>query len=222
MENTKIRVLIVDDHPMVRQRLALMIRSEASLEWMGEAGNGVEAVDACAHLSPAPNVVLMDFMMPEMDGVTATSAILSRNPKIKVVMLTSYHDSDVVQRALQVGAVGYLLKTASAEDLVDAIRSAFIGKRVPRFEAATTLIKVSPSQHMQHSEPVGSKLTEREREILLLMAQGMSNSAIAARLFVTVPTVKFHATHILGKLSAGSRTEAVLVAIKHRLVPIPN
>ena len=208
---TPIRVFVADDHPMIRQGLAAMIQAERSLKWVGEATNGTEAISFCATV--VPDVVLMDLMMPDIDGVAATQAIVARAPNTRVLILTSYHEPEVGQRAVQAGAAGYLVKTASADELIRAIHVAHSGKRVLASEATEALIQAS------QSDPMRDSLTEREREILALLAKGLSNAEIAAKLFVTVPTVKYHVTNILSKLQVDSRTEAVLVAMKHRLVP---
>jgi NarL family two-component system response regulator LiaR len=214
MQQTVIRVLIVDDHPMIRQGLSYMVRQEPALLLVGEASDGAEALMIAQQVRP--DVVLMDFKLPKIDGIVATREILKSNPKARIIMLTSFYEPDVVNEALQAGTVGYLLKTASAGDLVHAIREAHLGRRVLAEEATNALIQAAQSTQ------VGASLTEREREILALIAQGLSNNAISAKLFITVPTVKFHTTNILSKLGVESRTEAVLVAIKHRLVPMPE
>jgi two-component system, NarL family, response regulator LiaR len=206
----KVRVLIVDDHPTVRRGLASFINTMEGYECIGEAANGVEAVRMAEEFKP--DVVLMDLVMPEMDGATATQAIRKQNPSIRVLVLTSFHEQHLVQNAIKAGAVGYLLKTAAVEELTTAIRMAYDGQTVLSPEATQALVRAS------RASTVGDNLTDREHEILQLLAQGMSNSEIAAKLYVTIPTVKFHVTNILSKLQVGSRTEAVLLAIKYKLV----
>jgi len=213
MNNEKIRVFIVDDHPMIRTGLAAMIEAESDLQFAGEASTGRDAV----RLIPdaAPDVVLMDLVMPQMDGVAATAALRKQMPATKFVILTSLVDPSEVERAIGAGANGYLLKNASAHDLVSVIRAVHSGRRTLAPEVTDALIA-----RRQQRVP-GADLTQRERELLLLMTRGMNNQEIAAELAIAVPTVKFHITNILGKLEADNRTEAVLTAIKHRIVPAP-
>lgn len=213
MKIDKIRIFIVDDHPMIRTGLAAMIEAEDDLQFVGEAATGVDAVRRIP--AAAPDVVLMDLVMPQMDGIAATAALRKVLPNTRFVILTSLVDAGEVERAIEAGADGYLLKNASAHDLVAVIRAAHAGRRTLAPEVTDALIA-----HRQHRAP-GSDLTQRERELLALMTLGMNNQEIATRLTIAVPTVKFHITNILGKLAANNRTEAVLIAIKHRLVPAP-
>jgi two-component system, NarL family, response regulator LiaR len=205
-----ISVLIVDDHPTVRRGLASFINTMEGYSCVGEASNGGEAVRVAAELKP--DIVLMDLVMPEMDGATATQQILQNVQGVRVLVLTSFHEQHLVQNALKAGAVGYILKTASVDELTTAIRMAYKGETVLSPEATQALVRAS------RASSIGDNLTEREREILQLLAQGLSNSEIAGKLFVTVPTVKFHVTNVLSKLQVGSRTEAVLLALKYKLV----
>ncbi|GIV84036.1 MAG: DNA-binding response regulator [Candidatus Roseilinea sp.] len=206
-----IRVLIVDDHPMVRSGLKALLSAYDDLELAGEASNGAEAVRMCARLKP--DVVLMDLVMPEMDGATATQIIREQNPNVQVVVLTSFKEDELVQGALRAGAIGYLLKNVSADELASAIRAAHAGRPTLAPEATQALI------HATTQPPaVGSDLTEREREVLALMVQGLSNQDIASRLYVSQSTVKFHVSSILSKLYVSNRTEAVALAVKQKLV----
>jgi two-component system, NarL family, response regulator LiaR len=205
-----ISVMIVDDHPTVRRGLASFINTMEGYACNGEASNGAEAVRLAAELKP--DIVLMDLVMPEMDGATATQQIRQQLPEVRVLVLTSFHEQHLVQSALKAGAVGYILKTAAVDELTAAIRSAYDGQTVLSPEATQALVRAS------RANTIGDNLTEREREILQLLAQGLSNSEIAGKLFVTVPTVKFHVTNVLSKLQVGSRTEAVLLALKYKLV----
>lgn len=213
MNNEKIRVFIVDDHPMIRTGLAAMIEAESDLQFAGEAATGRDAVRLIPDASP--DVVLMDLVMPQMDGVAATAALRKQMPGTKFVILTSLVEPSEVERAIEAGANGYLLKNASAHDLVSVIRAVHSGRRTLAPEVTDALIA-----RRQQRVP-GADLTQRERELLLLMTRGMNNQEIAAELAIAVPTVKFHITNILGKLEADNRTEAVLTAIKHRIVPSP-
>lgn len=210
--NKPIRVLLVDDHAVVRSGLAAFMMIFDDLEFVGEAGDGREAIQKCEELKP--DVVLMDLIMPEMDGASATQVIRSRWPDTQVVVLTSFKEDDLVQGALRAGAIGYLLKNASAEDLAGAIRSATAGRATLAPEAAQALIHVNRANYQASS----FDLTDREKEVLALMTEGLNNLEIADRLVVSRSTVKFHVSSVLSKLGASTRTEAVAVALKNRLI----
>lgn len=206
-----IRVMIVDDHAVVRSGLSAFLLAHDDLELVGEASNGQEAVRYCEHWQP--DVVLMDLLMPEMDGIAATRAIRERFPRVQVVALTSFREDRMVQDALQAGAVGYLLKNVSARELAEAIRSAAMGRPTLAAEATQALIRAA-----RQGPTVGHDLTAREKEVLALMSRGLNNSEIAAKLVVSRSTVKFHVSSILSKLGAAGRTEAVSLALKNNLV----
>jgi NarL family two-component system response regulator LiaR len=210
----RIRIVLVDDHAVVRSGLAAFLMAYDDLELVGEASDGSEAVALCARVQP--DVVLMDLVMPEMDGATATRLIRERYPQIKVIALTSFKEDDLVQGVLAAGAIGYLLKNVSTDDLAGAIRSAHAGRPTLAPEAAQALIQNAARK--QDSEP-GYDLTDREREVLRLMVEGLNNSAIAEKLFVSRSTIKFHVSNILSKLHVSSRTEAVAYALQQDLVP---
>jgi len=210
-EERPIRVLLVDDHRMVREGLGVFLQVSDDLELAGEAEDGAEAVEQCARLQP--DVVLMDLKMPRMDGATATRLITERFPGIRVVALTSFQEEGLVESALQAGAISYLLKNVSAEALGEAIRSAAAGRPTLAPEAAQDLVRSAT----KGPQP-GSDLTPREREVLGLMVHGMSNKEIAQALVVSQSTAKFHVSRILAKLGASGRTEAVTIALQHRLV----
>ncbi|MEX8494865.1 response regulator [Sphaerotilus sp.] len=207
----RVSVFIVDDHPMIRAGLVGMIAGESDFLCVGEAGHGADAVRMIPTLQP--DIVLMDLLMPQMDGIEAIRQLRPLAPQTRFLILTSLTEPGEVQRALAAGAVGYLTKTASAHELVNTIRAAFSGRRVLSPEATEALISVS-----QHAAP-GADLTQRERELLALMARGLSNQDISDQLHIALPTVKFHITNILSKLGVSNRTEAVLVALRHKLVP---
>jgi NarL family two-component system response regulator LiaR len=206
-----IRVMIVDDHAVVRGGLKFFLLGFDDLELAGEAEDGEEALRLCDQLHP--DVILMDMMMPGIDGATATQAIRQRYPKVQVIALTSFKEQDLVQRALQAGAIGYLLKDVQALELAEAIRAAHAGRPTLAPEATQALIQAAT----QPPQP-GHDLTEREREVLALLVKGLSNNEIAERLVVSISTVKYHVSGILSKLGAANRAEAVAMALQHRLV----
>jgi len=208
-ESQAIRVLIVDDHPMVRSGLQDFILAYDWMEVVGEAKNGVEAVDFCtAH---EVDVVLMDMVMPLMDGSEATRRILALGKPIKIVILTSFHEQDQVQQALRAGATSYLLKNVSAGELASAIQAAHGGFSILALEATQALMK-------NNRQSLGFDLTEREQEILALLVKGSSNREISAQLSISLATVKFHLTSIFTKLGAKNRVEAAIIAVEHDLV----
>jgi two-component system, NarL family, response regulator LiaR len=206
-----IRVMIVDDHTMVREGLATFLKVFDDLELAGEAADGDTAIDLCAQI--LPDVVLMDLVMPDMDGVTATRLIREQFPHVQVIALTSYKDEKLVQNALRAGAIAYLLKDISADELAKAIRSAHTGRSTLSPEAAQVLVHAT----IQPTEPAYN-LTEREQDVLALMVEGLNNTQIAKRLYVSPSTVKSHVSSVLSKLGVASRTEAVALAIRHQLV----
>jgi two-component system, NarL family, response regulator LiaR len=209
--NQPIRVLLVDDHTMVRRGLATFLMVFDDLELAGEAGNGESAIQLCGQVMP--DVVLMDIMMPGMDGVAATRAIRQQFPQVQVIALTSFKEEAMIQGVLQAGAIGYLLKDVSAEELAQAIRAAHIGRATLSPEVTQTLV------HAASQPPVpGADLTAREREVLALLVNGSSNNEIAEKLVVSPSTIKSHVSTILSKLNVSSRTEAVALAIRHQIV----
>jgi NarL family two-component system response regulator LiaR len=206
-----IHVLIVDDHAMVRRWLAAFLKAKPDLQLVGEASNGGEAISLCERLQP--DVVLMDLMMPGMGGASATQVIVNRWPAVRVIALTSFGDKELVREALAAGALSYLLKNVSAEDLAEAIRSASSGRSTLAAEAVQALIQ---------PEPVASacevNLTPREREVLALMVKGLTNPEIAERLVVSRSTAKAHVSNVLSKLGVSNRAEAVALAVQNKLV----
>jgi NarL family two-component system response regulator LiaR len=206
-----IRILLVDDHAVVRSGLGAVLMSFDDMSLAGEAANGEEAVRLCQQLRP--DVILMDLMMPVMDGVTATRTIHESYPDVRIIALTSFNEQELIEGALKAGAMSYLLKTVSAAELVSAIRGAMAGKASLSPEAAQSLM-----QSLKKPKSEAEELTGREREILSLMVEGLPNQEIAARLVVSPSTIKFHVSNILSKLGVTSRTEAVALALKHKLV----
>jgi NarL family two-component system response regulator LiaR len=212
-EPPKIRVAIVDDHAVVRGGLRLFLLAFDDLELVGEASNGKKALALCEQAQP--DVVLMDLVMPEMNGIEATKAIRARYPNIQVVALTSFPEEELVRGALDAGSVGYLLKNASAGDLSAAIRAAHAGQATLAPEATEALIH---GQQMVEPLNLVNDLTPREREVLSLMVEGISNAKIAEKLVISHSTVKFHVSNILSKLGVSSRAEAIALTLKKRRI----
>jgi NarL family two-component system response regulator LiaR len=209
--STRIRVLVVDDHTMVRRGLATFLKVFDDLEMAGEAASGQEAIQLCTELQP--DVVLMDMVMPDMDGAATTRLIRKQSPQIQVLALTSFKEEILVKSALQAGAIGYLLKDVSADELAQAIRAAHAGRSTLSPEAAQALVHAT-------SQPAGPgiSLTDRELEVLSRMVEGLNNTQIAALLNISPSTVKSHVSNILAKLGVASRTEAVTLALRNQLV----
>jgi len=206
-----IRVMLVDDHAVVRSGLAAFLLAFDDLELVGEAADGEEALRKCREVRP--DVVLMDLVMPGLDGTAAARAIRQEFPETQIVALTSFKNEEFVTSALEAGAIGYLLKNVSAEELAQAIRSARAGRPALSPEATHVLI-----QSTRKTSPPGYELTAREMEVLGLMVEGLSNPQISERLGVTRSTVKFHVSNILSKLRVSGRVEAVALALQHDLV----
>lgn len=206
-----IRVMIVDDHKVVRSGLSAFLMAYDDLELVAEADSGEKALALCNKYHP--DVILMDLVMPKMNGAEATEAILKHDPAAKVIALTSFKEKALVESALQAGAIGYLLKNVDADDLAHAIRQAFAGQPTLAPEAAQILIQASRNSHKP-----GIDLTDREKEVLGLLVSGLTNPEIADRLVVSKSTVKFHVSSILSKLQVSSRTEAVAKALQENLL----
>ena len=206
-----IRVLLVDDHAMVRRGLATFLQVFDDLNLAGEASNGDEALQLCAEL--APDVVLMDMLMPSMDGAEATRRIREQFPAVQVLVLSSFKEDQMIQNALKAGAIGYLLKDVSADTLAQAIRAAYAGRATLAPEAVQAMVSAA-----SQPKKTDFKLTARELDVLTLVVQGLNNTQIATALFVSPATIKSHVSHILHKLSTSSRTEAAAIAVRQRLV----
>ncbi|MCC7207988.1 MAG: response regulator transcription factor [Anaerolineae bacterium] len=207
----KIKVLIIDDHYMVRRGLIALLENFDDFIVVGDVGDARIGVEMCNQ--HRPDVVLMDIVMPGMDGVSATRAIRSSCPETQVVALTSFHDEERVQEALKAGAIGYLMKNVSVDELANAVRRAHQGQPTLAPEAAQALISATV-----RPPALGHDLTEREREVLSLMVEGLNNREIAERLVISNSTVKNHVSNILDKLRTSSRTQAVAMAVEHRII----
>jgi NarL family two-component system response regulator LiaR len=209
-----IRVMIVDDHGMVRRGLGTILKVRADLELVGEASSGAEALSLCQESQP--DVILMDLVMPEMGGAEATRLIREQCPDVQVIALTSFQEKELVREALQAGAIGYLLKNVSSEDLAAAIREAHAGRSTLAPEAIQALIQFETPRTIQAADLAKSYgLTPREREVLALMVEGLNNPEIAERLVVSRSTAKAHVSNILSKLGVSNRAEAIALALQH-------
>jgi NarL family two-component system response regulator LiaR len=210
-DDSTIRVITVDDHEILRSGIAFSLQAHKDLELVGQAESGEQALKLIQKTKP--DVALMDMQMSGMDGVETTQAIRAKYPQVKVLALTSFYDKDLVQRALQAGAVGYLIKGISAKELADTIRSAYGGKTILSHEASQVLIQ--PNEQPANA---GFELTDRELEVLPLLANGMSNAEIAQQLTISPSTAKHHVRSILSKLGAANRAEAVSIALQNDLI----
>lgn len=207
-----IRVLLADDHEMVRIGVSAYLQAQPDMEVVAEAENGQQAVDKA--LETRPDIILMDMVMPIMTGAEATAEIIKQWPDAKIMVVTSFLDDDKVYPALEAGAISYILKTTNAKSIAEAIRKTCNGTSVLEPEVTTKMMqRMRQPEHALHED-----LTERESEVLLLMARGMTNQEIADELFIALKTVKTHVSNILSKLEVQDRTQAVVYAFSHHLV----
>lgn len=210
-DSDTIKVLIVDDHPMIRKGLSAFLDVIPSLEEIGVASNGAEAIHFCEQHSP--DVILMDLVMPDVNGIEAIQRIKARQPGIKIIAMTSFQEEDLVRQAFEAGAISYLMKDVSLEDLEAAIRAAYKGTSTLSPEAARILIQQTSAK----TEP-DFALTARELEVLALIVEGLSNREIADRLVISRATVSVHVSNILAKLGISNRVEATTLALRYKLV----
>jgi NarL family two-component system response regulator LiaR len=212
-EAPKIRIVLVDDHDMVRSGLEIMLEVYDDLELVGNASRGEDAIRLVSEVRP--DVVLMDLIMPEMSGVEATQKLREICPETRIIALTSFKEKDLVQEALKAGAIGYLLKNVSIQELADAIRAAHAGRSTLAPEATRVLIEAATQPLMP-----GHDLTEREREVLKLIVEGLNNREIAMHLMISRSTVKNHVSSVLSKLGVNSRTAAATLAVQNNLFEV--
>jgi len=210
-----IRILIVDDHHVVRRGLVFFLRTQKDLEIIGEAANGREAIEQAQLLKP--DIILMDLIMPEMDGIQATKIIKEKQPEIKIMMLTSFSDQDHVIPALEAGASGFQLKDIQPDELVTSIKKIISGENQLHPKATSHLL-ANLSNKSKQEKNLLEELTKRELDVLKEIAKGKSNKEIAAALFITEKTVKTHVSNLLAKLELADRTQAALYAVKNQLV----
>jgi NarL family two-component system response regulator LiaR len=206
-----IKVMVVDDHLMVRDGLKMFLSLYDDLEIVAEAGDGQQAIDTCQKIQP--DVILMDVVMPNVDGPTATAAIKRGCPSVQVIALSTFSEQELVKRAIEAGAIGYLLKDVHADKLAQAVRDAHRGRSTLAAGAAQSLIQATTK-----ATPIGPDLTPREREVLALLVDGKTNRQIAEQLTISPATARLHVSNILSKLNAANRTEAATLALQHNLL----
>jgi two-component system, NarL family, response regulator LiaR len=214
-EKNKIKVMVVDDHPLVRHGIKTVFEAYDDIILVAEAENGKEAIEMYGkHM---PDIVLMDMMMPVIDGAEATSQLINRWPDAKIIALTSFNDNDLIKNSLKAGAVSYLLKDVSGAKLVKTIKDIYKGQ----FSLSSLATRILLSE-LREKTNENIKLTNRETEILTLIVEGLPNKEIAKRLFLSNSTVQFHVSNVLSKLGVSKRTEAAYIALKQKLVKLPG
>lgn len=209
-----IRIIVVDDHSKVHMAIVALMDIYDDLQLVGHGNNGEDALQLCAEHNP--DIVIMDVIMPKMNGIEATRLIHAQYPNIKVLALSSFQDSESVRGMLSAGAVGYILKTTSIEDLANTLRTVQAGKAIFSPEVTQALITPEPPKPLPETEDY--HLTTREKEILRLMIEGKSNGEIAAILVISISTAKFHVSSVINKLGVTNRVEAVALALEKRLI----
>jgi NarL family two-component system response regulator LiaR len=209
-ESSTIKVLIVDDHPIVRTGLATMLYAFDDIDLIGEAGSGPETLKKCRENTP--DVILMDIVMPHMDGFDTARAVLDQHPDVRIIMLTSFPEPDLVEKAIDSGATGYLVKNAPIDAFADAIRLAHAGQPTFAPEVTEALLQVRTRSHK-----LGHDISEREREVLALVVEGLTNREIADRLSISPATVRHHVSACISKLGAANRAQAAALAVEHQL-----
>jgi len=214
-EKNKIKVMVVDDHPLVRHGIKTVFEAYDDIEMVAEAENGKEALEICEKCKP--DIVIMDMVMPILDGAEATVQLIKRFPDIKVIALTSFNDKDLIKKSLKAGAVNFILKNISGAKLVKVIKDVYRGKFVLSPHATKILLT-----ELREKTDDNIKLTKREKEILALIVEGLSNKEISKRLFLSNSTIQFHVSNILSKLGVSKRTEAAYLALKQKLVELPG
>jgi two-component system, NarL family, response regulator LiaR len=214
-EKKIIKVIVVDDHPLVRHGIKTVFEAYDDIEMIAEAENGKDAIEICAKYKP--DVVIMDMVMPILDGAEATRELVKRFPDIKVIALTSFNDKDLIKKSLKAGAVSFILKNISGAKLVKTIKDVHKGK----FVLSPNATKIMLTELREQSDD-NVKLTKREKEILALVVEGLSNKEIAKRLFLSNSTIQFHVSNVLSKLGVSKRTEAAYLALKQKLVELPG
>ncbi len=211
-----VRVIIADDHELARAGLRSMLESERGLEVVGEAADGQQALALCRHLTP--DLALLDVRMPTMDGLAAARAIKQACPATAILIVTTHEDPDYLLQALKVGAAGYLLKDVTRHELLVTIRRVLRGESVLSGEMAARALQRLSDERAHRDEPAPERLTPREREVLALIVEGQTNREIAAKLSLSVGTVKIHVEHIIAKLGVADRTQAAVRALEHGLL----
>jgi NarL family two-component system response regulator LiaR len=214
-KKNKIKVMIVDDHPLVRHGIKTVFEAYDDLILVAEADNGKKAVELCE--KHKPDIVLMDMVMPILDGAEATEHIIKKWPDVKIIALTSFDDKDLIKKSLKAGAISYILKNISGAKLVKTIKDVYKGNFILSSQATKILLS-----ELRETQDENIKLTGREKEILTLIVEGLSNKEISKRLFLSSSTVQFHVSNILSKLGVSKRTEAVYLALKQKLVELPG